>query len=82
MFRSEQVSITSLTDTSKVADWAVIPEKYKTPVSTCYSMGVLSGIDEAGNFNGEGFMTRAQAAAVLSRMMKVAPDHVDTLRAA
>lgn len=58
-----------LTDTSKVADWAAVPAAYRDAVSVCYNMGMLSGVDTKGTFNGVGVMTRAQAAVVMDRLI-------------
>lgn len=37
-------------------------------VAACYVTGVLTGVDGKGTFNGEGVMTRAQAAVVMDRL--------------
>lgn len=52
-----------------IADWNTIPEAYQTAVSTCYEMGLLSGVDTAGTFYGEGSMSRAQAATAVNRLI-------------
>lgn len=65
-----------LSDTSKVADWSTVPTAYQDAVSVCYNMGMLSGVDGKGTFNGNGVMTRAQAAVVMDRLIgdeQVAP---------
>ena len=43
-------------------------------VSVCYNLGILTGVDEKGNFNGGGFMTRAQAAVVMERLINYKND--------
>lgn len=43
-------------------------------VSICYNLGILTGVDDKGNFNGDGFMTRAQAAVVMERLINYKND--------
>lgn len=71
VLKAEGVSTTPLSDTSKVADWASVPSTYQDAVSVCYNMGMLSGVDNKGTFNGTGVMDRAQAAVVMSRLLEV-----------
>lgn len=71
VLKAEGVSTSPLPDTSKVADWASIPSTYRDAVSVCYNMGMLSGVDNNGTFNGTGNMDRAQAAVVMSRLLEV-----------
>lgn len=52
-----------------IADYADIPSDYKDAVTAMYAIGCLRGMDEAGNFRGEEKMDRAQACAVLARML-------------
>lgn len=71
VLKAEGITTSSLSDTSKVADWASVPSNYKDAVSVCYNMGMLSGVDNKGTFNGTGVMDRAQAAVVMSRLLEV-----------
>lgn len=71
VLKAEGISATPLPDTSKVADWASVPSTYQDAVSVCYNMGMLSGVDSKGTFNGNGQMTRAQAAVVMDRLLEV-----------
>lgn len=71
VLKAEGVSTSPLPDTSKVADWASVPSTYQDAVSVCYNMGMLSGVDNKGTFNGSGNMDRAQAAVVMSRLIEV-----------
>ena len=71
VLRAEGITTSSLSDTSKVADWASIPSTYQDAVSVCYNMGMLSGVDNKGTFNGTGNMDRAQAAVVMDRLLDV-----------
>lgn len=56
-------------DTSKIGDWSSVPASYRNAVSVCYSMGLLTGVDQSGTFHGDGVMTRAQAATVMDRLI-------------
>lgn len=71
VLKAEGITTSSLSDTSKVADWASVPSTYRDAVSVCYNMGMLSGVDNKGTFNGTGVMDRAQAAVVMSRLLEV-----------
>ena len=71
VLKAEGINTTPLSDTSKVADWASVPSTYQDAVSVCYNMGMLSGVDNKGTFNGTGVMDRAQAAVVMSRLIEV-----------
>ena len=71
VLKAEGVTTSSLSDTSKVADWSAVPSTYRDAVSVCYNMGMLTGVDNKGTFNGTGVMDRAQAAVVMSRLLEV-----------
>ncbi len=71
VLKDENISTTPLSDTSKVGDWSSVPSTYQDAVSVCYNMGMLSGVDSKGTFNGNGQMTRAQAAVVMDRLIEV-----------
>lgn len=71
VLKAEGVTTSSLSDTSKVADWASVPSIYRDAVSVCYNMGMLTGVDNKGTFNGTGVMDRAQAAVVMNRLLEV-----------
>ena len=71
VLKAEGINTTPLSDTSKVADWASVPSTYQDAVSVCYNMGMLSGVDNKGTFNGTGVMDRAQAAVVMDRLLEV-----------
>ena len=71
VLKAEGITTSSLSDTSKVADWSAVPSAYRDAVSVCYNMGVLSGVDSKGTFNGTGNMDRAQAAVVIDRLLEV-----------
>lgn len=71
VLKAEGINTTPLSDTSKVADWSAVPSTYRDAVSVCYNMGMLSGVDNKGTFNGTGVMDRAQAAVVMDRLLVV-----------
>lgn len=71
VLKAENISTTPLSDTSKVGDWSSVPNTYRDAVSVCYNMGMLSGVNSKGTFNGNGQMTRAQAAVVMDRLLEV-----------
>lgn len=71
VLKAEGINTTPLSDTSKVADWSAVPSTYRDAVSVCYNMGMLTGVDNKGTFNGTGVMDRAQAAVVMSRLTEV-----------
>lgn len=71
VLKAEGITTSSLSDTSKVADWASVPSIYRDAVSVCYNMGMLTGVDNKGTFNGTGVMDRAQAAVVMNRLLEV-----------
>ena len=52
-----------------VADWEEVPDKYQTLVAFCFRSGILTGMDGQGTFQGTGTVTRAQAAAILCRVL-------------
>ena len=70
----EDKSITisnSIYDTVKIPDINEVITDYQKSVITVYALGIITGIDKAGNFNPDGLMTRAQVAAVLCRLNDV-----------
>lgn len=71
ILKAQGVTTSSLSDTSKVADWSAVPSNYRDAVSVCYNMGMLTGVDNKGTFNGTGVMDRAQAAVVMDRLLDV-----------
>ena len=53
--------------TAEIADWAEIPEGYRSAVFTCWGLGLLQGRSD-GRFAGEDSLNRAQAAVIWSRL--------------
>lgn len=59
------------TDTSKITDYAQVPDAYAGAVAQVYALGLITG-DNAGCFNGTTAMSRAEAATVISRLLTLA----------
>ena len=78
VLKAEGITTSSLSDTSKVADWASVPSTYQNAVSVCYNMGMLSGVDSKGTFSGTTVMTRAQAAVVIDRLLEACSGSTST----
>ena len=57
------------------ADFDRIPSQYRSAVATCCLFKVLTGMSD-GTFSGSQTMTRAQACAVIVRMMTLFNDKV------
>jgi len=53
---------------SKIADWNIISVRDQKAVATVFAMGLITGKDDAGNFCGNDFVTRAEAATVYCRL--------------
>lgn len=53
--------------TTDIADWADIPEGYRSAVFTCWGLGILKGQSD-GRSAGEDRLNRAQAAVLWSRL--------------
>lgn len=53
---------------AKIPDINTTTEHYQQGIVTVYALGIITGVDNAGNFNAGGFMTRAQVATVLCRL--------------
>lgn len=45
-------------------------DRYASNIYLLYSAGILTGMDEQGTFNGSFYITRGQAAAVISRLVE------------
>ncbi len=48
---------------------SALPDTNEPAVLRLYQAGILTGVDEKGIFNGEGSLTRAEAAAMLARVI-------------
>ena len=53
-----------------IKEYTSIPSNYRTPVKTCYALGIITGMAD-GTFSGTQSMTRAQACTVIMRMLKL-----------
>lgn len=54
---------------SRIADWDSIGGAFRPYVLKAYSLGLLTGVDDAGTFDPAGELTRAQGASVLYRLV-------------
>ncbi len=52
-----------------IPDWSRIPARYRKAAAVCTGMKILMGIDSAGTFGGENFMTRSEAAMIMCRLL-------------
>lgn len=59
---------------AKIGDWSSITGKYKDAVTGVFAAGLIGGVDANGTFNGDGVMTRAQAATVMCRLAELIGD--------
>ena len=56
---------------SEIADYNTIERTYQQDVSKCFGCGMIKGIDSKGTFAPLGKMNRAQAAAVVYRLLRM-----------
>lgn len=62
-----------------ISDWASVPSNYREAVTAVVASGIITGVDSKGTFNGNGVMTRVQAAAMMCRAVDVMGEGVSTL---
>lgn len=60
----------AVNETVTVPDVEVGETRDAEAILRLYQAGVLTGVDQAGNFNGSGELTRAQAAMMLARVLE------------
>ena len=53
---------------SSISDWKTIPSEYKNYIAQAYSKGILAGYND-GSFGSEKSLTRAEASAVVIRLI-------------
>ena len=61
-----------------IGDFGAIPEDYETAVVAMYALGLLSGVNEAGDFDGSATMTRAHACVVMDGLLNLQAGQEDT----
>lgn len=54
--------------TADIADYNLIPEKYKESVAKAYAIGIMTGYPDDA-FKGENILTRAESSAIISRVL-------------
>lgn len=62
-------TIDKLVPISSIPDYSKIDPYYQAYVRQAFSMGFLAGVDRKGTFAPEGYLTRAQAAMVIYRLL-------------
>ena len=55
---------------ASVPDFAQVSEDFSEAVAYCYSDGILKGRDDSGAFYPKAYMTRAEASAVMNRVLE------------
>ena len=58
-----------IVDVSRVPDLGEVSAAYRNEVLNVYSLGIICGINDAGTFSPGGVLTRAQASAVMNRIL-------------
>lgn len=59
-----------LTPINQITDYPDASEKERDTVLALYNAGILTGVDEAGTFSGDGTLTRAEMAAMAARLVR------------
>lgn len=59
---------------AKIGDWSKVPAQHQQAVATVYALGILKGVNSAGDYNGNGTVKRAVAAVIYCRMWEVIMD--------
>ena len=68
---SKVPSYDAATVQASIGDWFSVPSNYQEALMAVVSANIITGVDSKGTFNGNGYMTRGQAAVVLCRMYDV-----------
>lgn len=58
----------------KMQSYFVDQSNCRKAIAFCYKYGIMSGVDKAGTFNGQGLVTRAQLATTYSNLRKYITD--------
>ena len=58
-----------LVDSSAIADYDTVDDRYAFSVLSCYSAGIIAGVDSKGTFAPKETVTRAQGATLLYRLI-------------
>lgn len=61
-----------------IPDYNMVSDSYKEYVLSCYSAGLIAGVDTAGTFLPRGVLTRAQAATVINRLTNLEPNFIES----
>ncbi len=63
---------------SDIPDWERIDPRYQSSVQKVYSMGMITGTDDAGTFSPTNTLSRAQASVVISRLVNFGCPKMET----
>lgn len=70
-YKKIEISYNAATVQAGIPDWASVPSNYQEALAAIVGAGMITGVDSTGTFNGNGLMTRGQAAVVMCRMAEV-----------
>ena len=70
-YKEVELSYNAATVQAGIGDWNNVPSNYREALTAVVGAGMITGVDSNGTFNGNGLMTRGQAAVVLCRMYDV-----------
>lgn len=54
-----------------IADWNRVPGNYQDALTDVVGAGIIGGIDDRGTFDGSSYVTRGQAAVIMTRLNEV-----------
>lgn len=70
-YKEVELSYNAATVQAGIGDWNNVPSNYRDALTAVVGAGMITGVDGKGTFNGNGLMTRGQAAVVMCRMFEV-----------
>ena len=70
-YKEVELSYNAATVQAGIGDWNNVPSNYREALTAVVGAGMITGVDSKGTFNGNGLMTRGQAAVVMCRMFEV-----------
>lgn len=70
-YKEVELSYNAATVQAGIGDWNNVPSNYREALTAVVGTGMITGVDSKGTFNGNGLMTRGQAAVVMCRMSEV-----------
>lgn len=70
-YKEVELSYNAATVQAGIGNWNNVPSNYREALTAVVGTGMITGVDSKGTFNGNGLMTRGQAAVVMCRMSEV-----------